>query len=360
MADTGPAADVLRAASYRAPRPGPDGRLLAWISDRDGRPRLYVGALEDGAVVEPRGFVPTDLDDPDLPPADVSGVAWSPDGSWLACQLAPGGGERTRVLLVSPDGARRHEIAPGAAAVVLGSWSPSGSHLGVTIYGEGRGEGQACLVDLRDGTSTVLASGPAAVVCAVSGDGHRVVVRHGRRGDRRLELVDLRTGVRSVLVPGGATVADARFGVTGGMVYLHTDADRERPALLAVPLNAGRPGIATPVAERSRPGPARSWCGTSTAAARPRCSTCAAACCRRCPIPRATSSPTPRSPATAPGCCSPARARPSPRRCRWCRWSTGCRGRRHPRSCRPSRTTPPRTTSSPPRCTSSAPTTGSP
>ncbi|WP_296143133.1 alpha/beta fold hydrolase [Pseudonocardia sp. SCN 73-27] len=251
VADTGPAGDVLRAASYRAPRPGPDGRSLAWISDRDGRPRLYVGELDAGAVVEPHGFVPTDLDDPALPPADVDGVAWSPDGSWLACQLAPGGGERTRVLLVSPDGARRHEIAPGAAAVVLGSWSPSGSHLGVTIYGEGRGEGQACLVDLRDGTSTVLASGPAAVVCAVSGDGHRVVVRHGRRGDRHLELVDLRTGVRVELVPGGATVADARFGVTGGMVYLHTDAGRDRPALLAVPLNAGRPGIASPVAERS-------------------------------------------------------------------------------------------------------------
>ncbi|MGE0843255.1 S9 family peptidase [Pseudonocardia sp.] len=251
MADIGPAGDVLRAASYRAPRPGPDGRSLAWICDRDGRPRLYVGELDAGSVVEPHGFVPTDLDDPDLPAADVDGVAWSPDGSWLACQLAPGGGERTRVLLVSPDGARRHEIAPGAAAVVLGSWSPSGSHLGVTIYGEGRGEGQACLVDLRDGTSTVLASGPAAVVCAVSGDGHRVVVRHGRRGDRRLELVDLRTGVRVELVPGGATVADARFGVTGGMVYLHTDAGRDRPALLAVPLNAGRPGIASPVAERS-------------------------------------------------------------------------------------------------------------
>ncbi|RTL62024.1 MAG: S9 family peptidase [Pseudonocardiaceae bacterium] len=251
VADIGPAGDVLRAASYRAPRPGPDGRSLAWICDRDGRPRLYVGELDAGSVVEPHGFVPTDLDDPDLPAADVDGVAWSPDGSWLACQLAPGGGERTRVLLVSPDGARRHEIAPGAAAVVLGSWSPSGSHLGVTIYGEGRGEGQACLVDLRDGTSTVLASGPAAVVCAVSGDGHRVVVRHGRRGDRRLELVDLRTGVRVELVPGGATVADARFGVTGGMVYLHTDAGRDRPALLAVPLNSGRPGIASPVAERS-------------------------------------------------------------------------------------------------------------
>ncbi|GAY12193.1 S9 family peptidase [Pseudonocardia sp. N23] len=253
VADNGPAADVLRAPSFRAPRPGPDGSLLAWISDLDGRPRLYVGELGAGAepVVQPGGSVPTELDDPDLPPADVSAVAWSPDGSWLACQLAPGGGERTRVLLVSPDGSRRREIAPGAAAVVLGSWSPSGSHLGVTIYGEGRGDGQACLVDVRDGTSTVLASGPAAVVCAVSGDGHRVVVRSGRRGDRHLELIDLRTGRRSELVPGGATVADARFGVTGGLVYLHTDAGRDRAALLAVSLQAGAPAIATVVAERS-------------------------------------------------------------------------------------------------------------
>ena len=43
--------------------------------------------------------------------------------------------------------------------------------------GEGAGDGQACLVDVRDGTSTVLAAGPAAKVCAVSGDGRRAVVR---------------------------------------------------------------------------------------------------------------------------------------------------------------------------------------
>ena len=254
VADAGPVADVVSAASFRSPRPGPDGRLLAWISDRDGRPRLYVGELGSGPapVVEPRAALPTEPDDPDLPHADVTGVAWSPDGSWLSCQLAPGGGERTRVLLVSPDGRRRREIAPAATAVVLGSWSPNGSHLGVTIYGSGQGEGQACLVDLRDGTSTVLASGPAAMVCAVSGDGHRVVVRHGRRGDRHLELIDLRTGRRTDLIPGGgATVADARFGVSGGLLYLHTDAGRERAALLAVPLGTGAPGMSSPVAERA-------------------------------------------------------------------------------------------------------------
>ncbi|WP_214365579.1 S9 family peptidase [Pseudonocardia sp. H11422] len=163
--------------------------MLAWISDRDGRPRAWIGALppagpEDATtIVEPDWPLPTDLDDPDLPPGDVQALSWSPDGSWLACQLAPGGGERTRVLLVSPDGTGRREIAPGAAAVTLGSWSPGGRQLGVTVYPRGDGgDGQAFLVDLRDGTSTVLASGPAAKICAISGDGRRVVVRLGRRG----------------------------------------------------------------------------------------------------------------------------------------------------------------------------------
>ena len=95
------------------------------------------------------------------------------------------------------------EIAPGAAAVTLGVWSPGGRQLGVTVFPEGAGDGQACLVDVRDGTSTVLAAGPAARVCAVSGDGRRAVVRLGRRGARHLELVDLWSGRRTELLPGG-------------------------------------------------------------------------------------------------------------------------------------------------------------
>jgi dipeptidyl aminopeptidase/acylaminoacyl peptidase len=182
---------------------------------------------------------------------DVQALSWSPEGHWLACQTAPSGGERTRVHVVSPDGAQEIELAPGAAAVTLGVWSPSGRQVGITIFGEGSGDGLACLYDLRDGTSTMLASGPAARVCAVSGDGRRAVVRLGRRGARRLELVDLRSGRRTELLPGGADVADARFGVTGRQLYVHTDAGRERPALLAVTLS-GSSGVSTvyPIAER--------------------------------------------------------------------------------------------------------------
>lgn len=233
---------ALFATAYSAPVPSPDGRMLAWISDRDGRPRAWVAPLPpDGSpVVEPAWPLPTDGDgvDGDDVPWDVQRLTWSPDGYWLACQLAPGGGERTRVRLVTPDGTQTHDLAPGATAVTLGAWSPRGRQLGITIFGSPSGEGAACLVDVRDGTSTLLTTGPAAAVCAVSGDGLRAVVRTGRRGDRRLELFDLRSGRCTELLPGGgANVAEARFGVTGGQLFVHTDAGGERAALLAVGLN---------------------------------------------------------------------------------------------------------------------------
>jgi acetyl esterase/lipase len=247
---------MLFATAYSSPVPSPDGTMLAWISDRDGRPRAWVAPLPpDGApVVEPAWPLPTgaDGDDGDGVPWDVQKLTWSPDGYWLACQLAPGGGERTRVRLITPDGTETRDLAPSAAAVTLGSWSPRGRQVGITIFGAGSGDGVACLMDVRDGTSTMLASGPAAVVCAISGDGMRAVVRVGRRGARRLELFDLRSGRCTELLPGGsATVADARFGITGGQLFVHSDAGGERPALLAVGLNGdAEPSLPHPVAGR--------------------------------------------------------------------------------------------------------------
>ncbi|MCU1661657.1 MAG: putative acylaminoacyl-peptidase, partial [Pseudonocardia sp.] len=242
---TGATYGDLFPTAYSHPVPSPDGGLVAWVSDRDGRPRAWLAPLppDGGPVVEPDVPLPTD--------GDVQALTWSPDGTWLACQTALHGGERTRVQLLTPDGSETHELAPGAAAVTLGAWSHGGRQLGITIFPEGAGDGQACLVDLRDGTSTVLAAGPAARVCAVSGDGRRAVVRLGRRGARRLELVDLHSGQRTELLPGGdATIADARFSVTGQQLYVHTDAGRERPALLAVTLGSSDVSTVYPIAER--------------------------------------------------------------------------------------------------------------
>ena len=243
---------ALFAVAYACPAPSPDGRLLAWISDREGRPRAWVAPLppDGSAVVEPAWPLPTDGDDG--VPWDVQKLAWSPDGYWLACQLAPGGGERTRVRLVSADGGEVQDLAPNAVAVTLGAWSPNGRQVGITIFGAPNGDGVACLTDVRDGTSRMLTSGPAATVCAVSGDGLRAVVRVGRRGARHLQLIDLRSGRCTELLPGGAAnVADARFGVTGGPLFVHSDAGADRPALLGVGLNGdAEPSLPHPVAGR--------------------------------------------------------------------------------------------------------------
>ncbi|WP_132429781.1 S9 family peptidase [Pseudonocardia endophytica] len=239
MAGTVEEHELLAAVSRTHPAPSPDGDLLAWISDRDGRPRAFVAPLPgDGSPVsEPEQALDVRVERgpaAELSP-DVTALAWSPDGRWLACQIAPAGGERSRVVLADPRTGARREIAPTAAAVTLGAWSPTGRMLGVTIQQERRGDGAACLVDVRTESSTVLVTGVAAVVCAIGGDGRRAVVRTGPRGRRRLELIDLRTGRRTELAS-GATIAAARFGVTGGTLLLHTDAGREHPALLAASL----------------------------------------------------------------------------------------------------------------------------
>lgn len=242
--------DQLIVPSYRSPLPSPDGTLLAWVSDRDGRPRAWVAPFGPDASAPLDAPAPLDTEvDPDVA-CDVVAISWSPDGAYLAVQIAPGGGERTRVLLLAPDGVERREIAAGSRAVTLGAWSPTGRQVGVTIYGDD-GAGTACLVDVRDGSSTVLATGPAAVVSAVSRDGRIAVVRTGRRGWRGLELIDLWTGRRVELLPGNdATVADARFGVTGSVLYLHTDAGRDRPALLACTVSDDDVSVAWEVAAR--------------------------------------------------------------------------------------------------------------
>lgn len=217
----------------------PDGGRLAFVSDRDGLPALWVRELAEGAE-------PVRLD---TGPEHVRAVSWSPDGRWLACLLAPFGGEQTQVLALRPDGTGRRVLAGGEGrAATLGGWRADGRAIGLTESSRAVDRPEYChafVVEPSSGRRTPLVSGPAAVVCALSSDGRRAVVRVGRRGTRQLLLVDTRTGRSRALLAGAdatgadasgadATVADARFGPDGRTLYLHTDSGRERPALFEV------------------------------------------------------------------------------------------------------------------------------
>lgn len=246
-----PGLDWLAAETCTSPAVSPDGSVLAVVSDRDGTPQVWLSPLthlDPVAQPAPPLLLNTGAD-------YVRGVSWSPDGEWLCLTTAPAGGERTVVRAVRPDGSDARVVAGTPTGMAwIGRWQPGGHTVGLA---ESNVTDPATLdayaVDVCSGRRRYLASGPAATVCSFSHDGRYAVVRHGARGARRLLLVDTRTGNSTELLGADATVADACFAPDNRTIYLHTDADREFAALLALPrVAAGYPASAVVIATRDR------------------------------------------------------------------------------------------------------------
>ncbi|HEY6422172.1 MAG TPA: prolyl oligopeptidase family serine peptidase [Pseudonocardiaceae bacterium] len=244
-----PGLDWLAAETCTSPALSPDGSTLAVVSDRDGWPRVWLSPMpQAGPTTQPGPRIRLDTGED-----YVRVVSWSPDGQWLCLTTAPGGGERTVVRAVRPDGSGARVVAGTPAGVAsIGRWQPGGHVVGLVESSvTDPGTLDAYAVDVCSGRRRHLASGLAARVCTFSHDGRYAVVRLGARGARRLLLVDTRTGSSADLLGADATVADARFAPDDRMIYLLTDSDREFAALIALPrVAAGYPASAQLIAAR--------------------------------------------------------------------------------------------------------------
>ena len=82
--------------SDNSPRWSPDGSRLAYISDRDGKPQVYVRWLDTGQTAK--------LTNLEFPPA---GLAWSPDGKLISFStLIPAASPQIATLPAPPEGAK--------------------------------------------------------------------------------------------------------------------------------------------------------------------------------------------------------------------------------------------------------------
>ncbi len=179
-ASNGAAKDLTDGTANDAdPTWSPDGRRIAFTSDRDGPRNVYV-MNADGTKVEQltkeKGACALPI--------------WSPDGKRLAFVSASGGVEH--VCVIDADGGNLKALTKGPFACRQPAWAPDGKRLTYSQYGPGLYD--TVTVNADGSGAKSLTSGGGGLDAAWSPDGKRIAftsVRNGTRaGGFRLYVMD--------------------------------------------------------------------------------------------------------------------------------------------------------------------------
>src|SRR5437763_999160 len=229
---------LARVSSSFGPSLSPDGKRVAFLSNRGGLPQVWIAEVDQGVPPKQVGA----FEDP------VSDVEWSPDGKWLALLVAPGGGLNQQVYLMHPDGSGVQRITGGGKENnTLAGWS--GKWLRYSSSHDSPGSLEPWLYDSETGKSRkVAASSGVATLTDVSRDGKRAVVsRVASRGDNNLYLVDLATGhegkeeLLTLHDPPGS-FGGGKLSPDGSAVFLSSNRDADKTYFATVILGPdGKP-----------------------------------------------------------------------------------------------------------------------
>jgi dipeptidyl aminopeptidase/acylaminoacyl peptidase len=177
----------------------PDATAFAHLIDDGGYPRAVQRFL--------RGWRASSSRDVELPvEGPVSRVIHSADGQWLACEVAPGGGTRSQIWVVTTDPddrmAWRIDDENDGTAELIG-WD--GTRVAAILTGED-GVGISCLIDPADGRRIVVdrRSG-GRLVDAWAG---AALIRVGPRGYQEMIMLHGLTEIALLPADPGSTTAD--------------------------------------------------------------------------------------------------------------------------------------------------------
>lgn len=164
----------------------PDATAFAHIVDDGGYPRAVQRFL--------RGWRASSSRDVELPvEGPVTRVMHSPDGHWLACEVAPEGGSRTQIWVVTTDpddrDARRIDAGSGESAdddgtAELIGWD--GTQVAAILTGQD-GVGKSCLIEPATGNRLIVDRRSAGRL--VDSWAGAALIRVGPRGYRELLML---------------------------------------------------------------------------------------------------------------------------------------------------------------------------
>jgi dipeptidyl aminopeptidase/acylaminoacyl peptidase len=228
-----------------SPTFSPDGKQIALISNINGLPQVWI--------------VPTEGGWPELVtalPDQIYGVSWSPDGTWLAFRLAPGGGMNEQIYLVRPDGSELQRLTQGGKENNwLGSWTYDGRKLIIASNHRSADAMDAYLFDVEsDQLNLVTKNRGIGYFTDVSRDGkYALLYRMVNRSDNNLYIINLEDGEETLLTPheGPGSFDGGRFSPDGKTIYLSSNKDRELITFCRIIIDEnGKPGAIDILVER--------------------------------------------------------------------------------------------------------------
>ncbi|MEJ7862300.1 MAG: S9 family peptidase [Pyrinomonadaceae bacterium] len=231
--------------SANSPSFSPDGKTLAFVSNLNGIPQVWTMPASGGF---PK--LVTAFDDP------VGFVTWSPDGKWLAFNVAPGGGLNEQIYVARPDGSELRRLTEGGKENnFLGDWTFDGKHIFFSSNRRNPASTDSYLLDVKTGEMRMVAENKGTGgINDVSRDGRRAIVsRLLNRGNNNLYLIDIATGKETLLTPheGPGSFGGAQFTPDGRTIYFASNKDRDLLALARVKIDeSGRSGAIEVVAAR--------------------------------------------------------------------------------------------------------------